>query len=804
VPVVVPSGEEAIEEAERECPDLVLMDIMLEGALDGISAAAQIWNCFNIPVIYLTAYADDDTLRRASITEPHGYLLKPFEERELHTTIEMALYKHRAEEALRRRDAILSAVSFAAEQFLKDASWEKNIEPVLKQYGQAAKVSRAYVLRIDVAEDGVRLTGQGYEWTAPGTKPRLEGPDLGFPFRAGGSSRWQETLSQNQPIYGHVREFLESEREILMAQDIRSTVVVPIFVEQAWWGFMGLDECLQEREWSIAEVDALRTAASILGAAIQRTRLHQEVERRATEMSTLYEMSTAGMTSIRLDEILSRTVAALHRMSRADGITVLLARPGVDGLVVYPAADLPSGPRLMRAPVGASIAGWVMQTGKPVLLDHVEGDKCFQALDPHTASALCVPLRTGQRIIGALNLESHQPAAFGESDLRLLSILAGHLAAVIENAHLVEGLELAVVARTAEIIAEKERSETVLRSVGDAICMTDGETRVRYVNPSFTSLTGYTAQEITGQPVNCLLAETCPQPDRHSWQRTLTKGERWQGELVLQRKDGRTYEAAMTLAPMRDAEGHLTGYVSSHQDISQRRRLDRARSQFMANVSHELRTPASQMKLCTRLLRQRCRPEETGSYLRVMEDQVDRLLHLIQDVLLMAELDSGEAIGDWKPISVSRLIRDTVGRYQSQANEAKVTLEARPVLPDLPVVNGDWVRLTQALGELVENAVIFTPSGGQVTVEAGTVDREEQRWVTVAVHDTGPGISLEEQGYIFDRLYRGSLAESGHLPGTGLGLSMAQEILRAHGGRVTVESRQGEGSTFALWLRGGS
>jgi two-component system cell cycle sensor histidine kinase/response regulator CckA len=102
VPVVVDSGEEAVEEAERTRPDLVLMDIMLAGELDGVEAAEQIRERFNIPVIYLTAYADEDTLRRARIAEPFGYLLKPFEERELHTTIEIALYRHKAEESLRR------------------------------------------------------------------------------------------------------------------------------------------------------------------------------------------------------------------------------------------------------------------------------------------------------------------------------------------------------------------------------------------------------------------------------------------------------------------------------------------------------------------------------------------------------------------------------------------------------------------------------------------------------------------------------------------------------------------------------
>ena len=410
--------------------------------------------------------------------------------------------------------------------------------------------------------------------------------------------------------------------------------------------------------------------------------------------------------------------------------------------------------------------------------------------------------RLAKRIIGVVSLESDQPAAFDENDQRLLSILGGHLAAVIENARLMEGLEAEVVARTAEVVAEKEKSETILRSVGDAICMTDEQMQVRYVNPAFTSLTGYTAQQITGQSLDRLLAETCPEPDRVSWQRALRNGESWQGELVLQRKDGRTYEAASTLAPLSGAGERLAGTVFGHQDISRLKDLDRARSQFMANVSHELRTPASIMKLCTQRLRQERGAEETGRISRLLEGQVNRLLHLIQDILEMAELDSGRMNMAWKPIlAVYAHAGTQMVRYHDQATGAGLTL-LRSVAPELPIAEGSQGRLFQALGELMENAIIFTPAGGQVTVEAGLTEEEGQRWVTVAVHDTGPGISLQEQGRVFDRLYRGRLAESGHIPGTGLGLSIAQEIMRAHGGRVTVESEPGKGSTFTLWLRG--
>jgi signal transduction histidine kinase len=128
-----------------------------------------------------------------------------------------------------------------------------------------------------------------------------------------------------------------------------------------------------------------------------------------------------------------------------------------------------------------------------------------------------------------------------------------------------------------------------------------------------------------------------------------------------------------------------------------------------------------------------------------------------------------------------------------------LSLAAAPLPSSLPAVRGDQARLTQALKEVVENAVVFTPSGGYVTLQAEAVEGDGQTWVAMSVRDTGPGIPLQEQDRVFDRFFRGSLVDPGHIRGTGLGLCIVQEIIRAHGGHVTVESGE-TGSTFTLRL----
>jgi PAS domain S-box-containing protein len=212
--------------------------------------------------------------------------------------------RKRAEEALRRRDGILSAVAFAAERFLERvASWEESAPQVLERLGGAAEVSRVYIFENYPGEDGEVWSTQRYEWVAPGVSTQMDNPLMqAIPYRAAGYGRWVEMLSRGEPVYGHTRNFPAGERPELEEQDILSIVVVPIFVEGEWWGFIGFDECEREREWSAAEIDALKAAADTLGAAVQRERseaairqseqLYRTVVEQATEYISLVDVET--------------------------------------------------------------------------------------------------------------------------------------------------------------------------------------------------------------------------------------------------------------------------------------------------------------------------------------------------------------------------------------------------------------------------------------------------------------------------------------------------------------------------------
>ena len=180
-----------------------------------------------------------------------------------------------ASEALRRHDAIMGAVNFAADRFLKEANWKRQIHEALERFGRATDASRVYIFENGTDPVTGDVCSQRWEWTAEGVSAEIDNPELqDLPYEE--IPRWYEELAAGRPIVGPVRAFPPDERAYFESRQIRSVAVVPIFVHRQWWGFIGFDENRRERTWSPAEIDALQAAASIIGSAILRT-MNEEV-----------------------------------------------------------------------------------------------------------------------------------------------------------------------------------------------------------------------------------------------------------------------------------------------------------------------------------------------------------------------------------------------------------------------------------------------------------------------------------------------------------------------------------------------
>jgi len=353
-----------------------------------------------------------------------------------------------AREAAARRDAVLSAVAFAAERFLRAPSLDEAVPDVLARLGEAADVSRLYVFEDHRDEQGRLLASQRYEWAAPGVEPQLDNPQLqGFSYAEAGFSRWVEAFARGEPVAGLVREFPEQERTFLAAEQIQAIVAVPVFASGERWGFVGFDECRRERGWSAGEIEALRAAAGALGAAIERTRIEEDLRDRNADLQGLYSVSAALGTSLDLSEVYERVYQEVSHLVPCDAFTLALvdAQRGEFRL----AFAVEEGTRLPELVVPldpeTSLTAWIATTKKPLLVRDFDAEKddlpaVAQQVGKAVRSWLGVPLLFQDEVLGVLSVQSFAPRAYDENDLLLLRTISAPVATSIRNARAYTGL----------------------------------------------------------------------------------------------------------------------------------------------------------------------------------------------------------------------------------------------------------------------------------------------------------------------------------------------------------------------------
>jgi len=242
----------------------------------------------------------------------------------------------------------------------------------------------------------------------------------------------------------------------------------------------------------------------------------------------------------------------------------------------------------------------------------------------------------------------------------------------------------------------------------------------------------------------------------------------------------------------RERVEHLRQLREKHAQLEE---LDQLKSRFVSNVSHELRTPLAVIKLYATLTR-KGRPEKQMHYLRTIEQETHRLETMVENILDLTRMDRQSLRVSPELLAADEVIAQVLEVYEETAQQRAIELRNH-VRGELPPLWADKNHLIQMLTNLVDNALKYTPRGGQVWVAAREIDIDARHMLEIAVGDTGVGIEEDEQSKVFDRFYRGSNNTSSST-GTGLGLAIVQELMVHHGGKVTLNSRTGEGSVFTL------
>jgi two-component system phosphate regulon sensor histidine kinase PhoR len=327
--------------------------------------------------------------------------------------------------------------------------------------------------------------------------------------------------------------------------------------------------------------------------------------------------------------------------------------------------------------------------------------------------------------------------------------------------------------------------------MGEGLMVTDADGIVTLVNPSFCSLFGVDVS-VEGRR----LLEITRHPSLNdSFALVLASGEERLEELPLPGLDDRTLLTHWV--PQRNEQGQFRGIVAVFHDITDIKRMEKVRRDFVANVSHELRTPVTVIKGYAETLSEGLIDSDPATATRFVETirtHAERLAELIADLLTLSQLESRDVPLEMKPARLADSAGSVIRLLEAQAADKGIRLAS--LIPEGITVSADLMKLEQVLVNLLDNALKYTPSGGTVTVSA----TEEGTMVRVAVADSGIGIPPRDIPRIFERFYRVDEARTRDQGGTGLGLAIVKHIVQLHGGSVTVESTPGKGSTFSFTL----
>lgn len=528
-----------------------------------------------------------------------------------------------------------------------------------------------------------------------------------------------------------------------------------------------------------------------LGEAIEEMRRH--LKKRLEELSMLLEIGQMVSASLDLEQGLAPILTGAMRATFALSARIILlpgewrqerqARKRSSPLEAEKAIIIRLGekPRWERAPHLDKATLQVINTRRPLPVPNIlrAGNLIDRArLESGLRAAIGLPVFAQENIIGVMWVEYPSPRQFSEPEIGFLSTLASQAAIVIQNARLLEGIE-----------SERSRLAAILSSTTDAILVADCAGRVILANPAAELTFNLKAQDATGKALSQAIAHE----EARDWlMQPFSGDEPMTKEINL--SGGRVLYA--NASPILDGEGQVVGRVAVMRDITHLKELDSMKTDFVNTVSHDLRSPLTFMRGYTTMIPMVGQVnEKQEEFIENIIRGIDQMTELIDDLLDIGRIEAGVGV-NMRPCHVDEIIREVLENMRGQADIKRLTLKVK--LPDgLSPITGDQTLLRQAITNLVDNAIKYTPSG---SVEVGAEEKDEQ--LIIHVRDTGLGIAPADQIRLFEKFYRVKRRETANINGSGLGLAIVKSIVERHEGRVWVESKLNEGSTFYIALPG--
>ena len=692
------------------------------------------------------------------------------------------------DQALRRRVEQLAVLEAVGREMAATLEGERLFSTILEHAQQSTSAECCYLglvsddaLRIVAQrEDGDSHAEQGGRRADPGSESAM--------LRSAQTAR---TCSVTD---------VQAESIRLIGPNSRSGLCVPIMRQTHCMGVICV-ESLDTDAFSIEDERFLTQLANQAAVALANAGLVEQLEARLREQSLLYQASaqiaatleSEGVAQAATDSLLVALSASACAFSRWDpaGGRLRLQIALRDGLPIQD--QLPN--EILPQDVPALLDS--IQRGTPVQWNTTnapgEPEREYLLHARKARSLLAVPLIVGEELLGLIEALDQSDRVFDDAEVRSAQTIGAQAAIALQNTDLFQ-----------RISESYDRLMAVLNSTQEGMLMVDTAGRVVLANPRLETLTGVTPASLRGasiaDPALDLagrLGFTAGQVD--SLVQALPSGHVPTTGIVryeLERPSPRFLQRTDT--PVRDARGSLAGLLIVVRDVTEDRKLEESRRQLTEMIVHDLRSPLTAILSSLRVLEgatpQEARSPIAGQALTVSNRSIQRMLVLVNSLLDIAKLETGELRLSLKPVSVERLCAELLPPFVQEANEQGVFLSSE-FAPAIPDVHADAEILERVLINLLDNALKFTPDGGSISLRAV----ESAGELHMSVSDTGPGVPPEFRDRIFVRF--GQIPGiSGRRHGTGLGLAFAKLAIEAHHGRIWVEDNPGGGSVFRFTL----
>ncbi|NIS82374.1 MAG: GAF domain-containing protein [Anaerolineales bacterium] len=759
--------------------------------------------------------------------------------------VSLALAISVAYESERRRSGELEAVRQASLRLTSSLELQPVLETILEQTLNLVAADDAHIFLFD----GERLAFGAALWAGDVQRQPFSEP------RHGGLT-YAVARSGERIVITNV-----DHHELFQEYQWGGAIVgLPLKIGRRVLGVMNV-ALVEPHEFQDAELRVLELLADQAAVAVENVRLFEQSESERQRVLLLYDVAQELARLMDPEEILQRAVTLIcdnfgGQSAEAFVIESSSERMRLCASVRKDGIPIPELDERIDMRLGKGLVGWVAQELQGcVIPDVTENERWFPipGVDESVRSALCVPILTNEELQAVIGVFHQEVNEFQPEHLDLMVAIGHQVGLAMSNARRYQQIdrrlaELTVLRQVAQVVNRSLEMqpllEEVVRQVGEVLgypvveiyLIEEEELVLGAVRGAMEdeAVRFPMSQGVTGRAVR--INEPVHVPDVRMDPDYIAAREETQCEIAvplrkedvvigvlnvespvlggLNEDDVRllmlladnisvAVENAALYERLRLHADELERTVSERtaalaEALKQAQEADRLKTQFVSDVSHELRTPLSNIMLYLELIESGKR-ERFQSYLETLNRETARLVILIEDLLTVSRLDAGTATLDPKEINLNFIAQSLVEDRERLFAEKALRVGFK-LHEDLPHVYADERMLSRVVANLMTNAMHYTQPGGTVTITTDMKDDGECRWATLAVADTGLGISNEEQEFLFQRFFRGSASRKMSTPGTGLGLAICREIMLRHSGRITVESHVGQGSTFTIWF----